>query len=90
MKVGIVFSKQLKHCLLAEFVAELTAHAVRQLLVHLVQQFICCSPAELHLLAADIKPLKVEHGRVLISHLDLDLRHRSSGRHLLKISFMLL
>ena len=28
---------------------------------------------ELNLLAADIKPLKVEHGRVLIRHLDLDL-----------------
>ena len=28
---------------------------------------------EPNLLAADIKPLKIEHGRVLISHLDLDL-----------------
>ena len=28
---------------------------------------------EPNLLAADIKPLKIEHGRVLIRHLDLDL-----------------
>ena len=28
---------------------------------------------EPNLLTADIKPLKIEHGRVLISHLDLDL-----------------